>query len=70
VKQRIRKYRDISAVDFLLQRDELGFKRYRKTAQRDPGKKEILLELGYKKIKEREENDFLIIGYRRRRLKT
>jgi hypothetical protein len=69
VKQRIRKYRDISAIDFLLQRDACGFKRYRKTAKRDPEKKEILLELGYKKIKEQEENNFVSIGYRKRRLK-
>jgi len=69
VKQRIKKYKDISPIEFLLQRDALGLKRYKKTVKRDPEKREILLTLGLMKIKEQEENDFIPIGYRRRRVK-
>jgi len=68
MKQRIRKYVDISTADFLVQRDALGLKRYKKTAKRDPEERQILLVLGLKKIKEREESDFIAVGYRRRRL--
>ena len=70
MRQRIRKYEDISAAEFLVQRDDLGIKRYRKTAKRNPEKRKILLALGLDKIREQEENDFIIIGYRRRRVKT
>jgi hypothetical protein len=68
VKQRRKKYKDISSIEFLLQRDTLGIKRYRKTARRDPEKREILLTLGLMKIKEQEENNFIPIGYRKRRI--
>jgi hypothetical protein len=68
MKQGIKKYTDISPIEFLLQRDALGLKRYRKTAKRDPEKREILLDLGLKKIIEQEEKNFIPVGYRRRRI--
>jgi hypothetical protein len=68
MKQRIRKYEDISTADFLVQRDALGLKRYKKKAKRDPEERQILLAIGLKKIKEREESDFIVVGYRKRRL--
>jgi hypothetical protein len=43
-------------------------KRYRKTPGRDEEKKQILLQLGLKKIEEREKNDFLPSGFRRRKV--
>ncbi len=66
---RVKKYEERSPVDFLLLREKLGLKRYRKTAKRDEEKREILLELGLKKIKEKEKGDFIPLGYRRRKVK-
>ncbi len=69
MKARRKKYEDISPVDFLVLRDTLGLKRYRKSTKRDEEEKRILLDLGIKKIKEKEKDDFIPLGYRRRRLK-
>lgn len=66
---RVKKYEERSPVDFLLLREKLGLKRYRKTARRDDEKREILLELGLQKIKEKEKDDFIPLGYRRRKVK-
>jgi hypothetical protein len=63
MKERRRKYQDQSAVDFLLLREELGLRRYRKTKKRDEEEKGILIDLGLKKIKEKEEKDFILIKY-------
>ena len=68
MKVRIKKYEDVSPVEFLVLRDKLGFRRYRKTVKRDVEERRILLELGLKKIEEKEKNDFIPVGYRRRRL--
>jgi hypothetical protein len=69
MKVRIKKYEDVSPVEFLVLRDKLGLRRYRKTAKRDEGERKILLNLGLKKIEEKEKDDFIPLGYRRRRLK-
>lgn len=69
MKIKAKKYEDISPVEFLVLRDKLGLRRYRKTAKRDNNERKILLELGLKKIEEKETNDFIPVGYRRRRLK-
>jgi hypothetical protein len=69
MKRRVRSYEDISPIEFLLLRDSLGLKKYRKTVKRDPEKREILVNIGLKKIKVKEKDDFLPVGYRRRRLK-
>lgn len=69
MKTRIKKYEDVSPVEFLVLRDKLGLRRYRKTAKRDEEERRILLELGLKKIEEKEKDDFIPVGYRRRRLK-
>jgi hypothetical protein len=55
-------------LEFLLLREKLGLKRYRKTLARDQEKKQILLQLGLKKIEEREKNDFLPLEFRRRKV--
>jgi hypothetical protein len=68
MKIRKRKYQEISAVDFLLLRDRLGFGRYRKRAKRDEEERRILIDLGLKKIREREEKDFIPIEKNRRKL--
>ena len=68
MKIRTKKYEDISPVEFLVLRDKLGLKRYRKTTKRDPEERKVLLELGLKKIKEKEQDDFISVGYKRRKL--
>lgn len=69
MKQRNKKYEEISPVEFLVLRDRLGLKRYRKTAKRDAEKRRVLLNLWLKQIEEREQDNFTVVGYRRRRLK-
>ncbi len=70
MKVKTKKYEDVSPVEFLVLREKLGIKRYRKTAKREPEKRKILLELGLKKIEEKEKDDFISVGYKRRRLKV
>lgn len=65
---RIKRYENMSPVDFLLLRESLGMGRYRKTTKRDEEKRRILLELALKKIAQREETDFVVLGFRRRRV--
>jgi hypothetical protein len=69
VKIRTKKYKDVSPLEFLLLREELGLKRYRKQAKRSTEEKEILMDLAIKKIAEKEKDDFIPIGYKRRRVK-
>jgi len=69
MKIRVRKYEEASPVEFLVLRDRLGLKRYRKSTKRDEEEREILLDLGLKKMEEKEKDDFIPVGYRRRRLK-
>lgn len=68
MKRRIRRFEEQSPLEFLLLREKLGMKRYRKTLARDPEKKQILLQLALKKIEEREKNDFLPLEFRRRKI--
>lgn len=69
MKVRVKKYEDVSPLEFLVLRDSLGLKRYRKSNKRDKEEREVLLELGLKKIKEKEKDDFILVGNRRRRMK-
>jgi hypothetical protein len=69
MKKRTKKYEEASPVEFLLLREKLGMKRYRKTTKRDEEKRRILLELALKKIEEKEKDDFLSLGYRRRKVR-
>ncbi len=68
MREKRRKYQDRSAVDFLLLRDKLGLIRYRKQMKSYEEERRILIDLGLKKIQEREEKDFILIKYKRRRL--
>ncbi len=69
MKQRRRKYEEGSPVEFLLLREQLGLGRYRKHLKRDGEKRKILIEFGLKKIEEKEKDDFIPMGYRRRKVK-
>ncbi len=69
MKLRIRKYEEGSPVEFLVLRERLGMGRYRKRSKRDDEKRKMLLELGLKRIEEKEKDDFISVGYRRRKVK-
>ncbi len=68
-KIRTRKYEEVSPVEFLLLREKMGIGKYRKTTRRDEEERKILLDLGLKKIEEKERDDFIPLGYRRRKVK-
>lgn len=68
MKVRIKEFKEKSPVEVLLLREKLGLKRYRKGVKRDQEKREILIDLGLKKIKEKEKDDFILISYRRRKV--
>ncbi len=57
-----------SATEMLLLRDRLGLRRYRKTAKRDPEKRELLLKLALNKIEKAERDNYISVGFRRRRV--
>ena len=58
-----------SATEMLLLRDRLGLQRFKKTAKRDPEKRELLLELALKRIEKAERDNFIQVGFRRRRVR-
>jgi len=68
MKIKIKKFEEISPIEFLLLREKLGLKRYRKSIKRDKEKRKILIDLGLKKIEEKEKEDFILTGYRRRKV--
>ncbi len=68
MKVRMKKYEEVSPVEFLLLRERLGIKRYRKSMKRDEDEKKILLDLAVKKIEEKEKDDFILTGYRKRKV--
>lgn len=53
----------------LLLRDRLGLRKFKKTAKRDPEKKELLLQLALKKIERAERDNFIQVGFRKRRVR-
>jgi len=69
MKPRIKKFEEGSPVEFVLLRERLGMGRYRKRSKRDEEKRKILLELALKRIEEKEKDDFISVGYRRRKVK-
>jgi len=69
MKVRRKKFEEVSPIDSLLLREKLGIKRYRKQVKRDTEEREILLDLAIKKMEEKEKDDFILIGNRRRKIK-
>jgi hypothetical protein len=69
MKVRRKKFEEASSIDSLLLREKLGIKRYKKQVKRDTEEREILLELAIKKMEEKEKDDFIPIGNRRRKIK-
>jgi hypothetical protein len=70
MKTRIKKYDEASPVELLLLRNKLGLGRYVKTGKRDDEKRKLLLDIALKKIEEKEKDDFIPLGFRRRRMKV
>ena len=58
-----------SATEMLLLRDRLGLRKYRKTAKRDPEKRDLLLKLALKKIEKAEHDNYISVGFRKRRVR-
>ena len=69
MRTRVKKFEDLSPAEFLVLREKLGLGRYRKNAKRDEEKRKILLEMGLKRMEEREKDDFIPLGYRRRKVR-
>lgn len=69
MKIKKRKYEDISPINSIRLRDSLGIKKYRKSVKRDDEERKILLTLALKKIEEREKDDFILLGFRRRKVR-
>jgi hypothetical protein len=69
MKARMKKYEEVSPVEILLLREKLGIRRYRKNTKRDEEERKILLYLGLKKIEEKEKDDFILTGLRKRKVK-
>jgi len=61
--------RKTPVTEFLLERDERGMGKYRKRAKRDPEERAILLELALKRIEKAERDNFIPLGFRRRRVR-
>jgi len=60
--------RQTPVTEFLLARDKRGMGKYRKQTPRDPEERAILLDLALKKIEKAERDNFILLGFRRRRV--
>ncbi len=69
MRAREKKYKETSPLEFLLLRDRWGLSRYRKSRRRDPLKLKILTKLALEKMEKKEKDDFILVEYRRRKLK-
>jgi hypothetical protein len=70
MKVRRNRYREESPVGSLLLRDRLGLGKFRKSRKRDEEKKNLLLDLWMRTMSEREKDDYIPLGPRRRRLRS
>jgi hypothetical protein len=70
MKTRKKTFEDGGAAEMMLLRVELGLSRYRRVRERYPEKRRLLLELALRKMDEVEREDYLSVGFRRRRLKV
>jgi hypothetical protein len=59
-----------TACEMLVLRDRLGLGRYRKTRERDPEKRALLLTLALRKIERAERDNFTVVGVHRRRFRV
>jgi hypothetical protein len=63
-------YRAVSALEFIRLRQAMGLERYRKTRPRDPDKWRLLRRMYLMLMERREVEDYLLLGPRRRIIKT
>jgi hypothetical protein len=61
--------RNANNIILPLIRGQLGLKRYRKSTKRGEEERKLLQDLGLKKIEEKEKDDFILVSYRRRKVK-
>jgi hypothetical protein len=69
MRKRISVFKDASPIEVLLLRDRLGFDRYRKQRKRNPEERKILIDLGLQKIDREERENYIVLDYRKRRVK-
>lgn len=67
--ERRRTFEEISPLEARLERQRLVIGRYVKSAPRDPEKRRILLELAIERARMAEQDDYLRVGFRKRRVK-
>lgn len=68
--KRRKTYTEESPLESLILRDKMGLKRYRKVKKRDEEERKILIDLALKKIREKENSDFIRLGYKRTKAKV
>jgi hypothetical protein len=61
--------RNANNIILPLIRGQLGLKRYRKSTKRDEEERKLLLDLGLEKMEEKEKEEFILVSYRRRKVK-
>ena len=59
-----------SSSEMLVLRDRLGLRKHRKSAKRDPEKRKLLLDMALKRIEKAELDNFLPLGFRKRRFRA
>jgi hypothetical protein len=69
VRARVKKFEEGSPAEFLVLREKMGLGRYRKSRIRDEEKKRLLFAMALRKMEEKEKDDFILLGPRRRRIK-
>lgn len=69
MEKKVKPFRKTSLIAAVLEREEMGFAKYRKRGERDPEKRRILLDLAMNKIRKADERDFIRLGPRRRLIK-
>ncbi len=62
-------FEEKSPVDARLERERLAIGRYVKSVPRDPEKRRLLLDLAVGRVRRAEDDDYLLVGFRRRKVK-
>ena len=62
-------FEEKSPIEARLERETLGLGRYVKKAPRSAEKRKLLLDIAVARARKAEEDDYLRVGFRRRRIK-
>jgi hypothetical protein len=68
--KKVEPFSDLSPIQFITMRQSLGLGRYIRIAPRDPEKWKILLRLYLNIMTKHEQDDYLLLGRHRRRIRT